>query len=341
MAKKIAITGAAGFIGSHLVDELVAAGHARRLLLLAAPWQPPRFLPDSIDPAQQVRRVDIRDRRSVTRALSQADEVYHLAAKIDFNGRSYAEYYHHNVAGTANVVRAAIKHGVRKVVVYSSIGVYGMPADTGDLVKVNESHPPAFTNWYGRSKWEAEEVVRRAHRENGLKYAIIRPASVYGPREVGPTLGLYRAIHRGRFAMVGDGRNQMHYVFVKDLVKGTLQAAASRRHTGEYILAGARPTPFAKVAADIAASIGRPPPARRLPYPVALGMAVGLQAVSGLLRPVIEWQPPLFPSRVRTMVTSYSYNISRARRELGYRPRTSFQAGARQTGRWYLDQGWL
>ncbi len=332
---RILITGAAGFIGSHLVDLLLAKGvEAQKMTLLIPQGEALTNLPKK---NFTIVRGDIRDLEAVHKAMVDVEIVYHLAARIDFDGKTYEEYEDVNVTGTQNLIDECRDKNIKKFVLYSSIGVFGLPAGIGPIEGWDETHPKTYTNFYGQSKWEAELRVMKAHEEFGLPYAIIRPASVYGPREKGPTLGLYKAIQHNQFAMIGDGKNVMHYVYVTDLVEATYLAAMNASTTGDYIIAGQEPTPFKEVVRCIAESIHSPVPTLQLPKFLALILGTVLEIVGN----IVGFKPPLFPSRVRTMTTTYYYNIAKAKNELGYRPKVDFCEGARLTGRWYLQHEYL
>lgn len=338
MANKILITGAAGFIGSHLVDFLREKKIPyKNLRLVIAPW-------DTLDnivhhPLNQLEiiRADIRNKQVMKAAVKGVDVIYHLAARIDFDGKSYADYEDINVTATQHLLDAAKDNKLQKFVFFSSIGVFGLPAGIGNIEGWDETHPKTFTNHYGESKWEGEKRVMRAYEKYGIPYAIVRPASVYGPREKGPTLGLYKAIKNHRFVMIGNGQNKMHYVYVKDLVEGAYLAQTSKRKTGDYILAGPQPTRFKTLVQQAASSINETIPSWSIPKQLASLGSHGLAAVGSLT----GWEPPLFPSRVKTMTTTYYYDISKAKKELGYQPKIATKQGMRETGRWYLEHGWL
>lgn len=334
-ATKYLITGAAGFIGSHLVEELLEQGVAKKQLRLFV------FNDESLEnlPFEdfEIIRGDIRDKQTVEKSMRDIDVVYHLAARVDFDGRTYADYFDTNVQGTQNLLDAAVANKVKKFIFFSSIGVFGMPADVGPIDKWDETHPKTYSNFYGLSKYEGELRVRSAFELHKLPFAIVRPASVYGPREKGPTLGLFHAISSGQFALVGDGKNLMHYVYVKDLVKGAILAEKSRKEAGDYILAGAQPVRFKDVISAVYMSLGLPVKYRKIPLWIAYPVAYALEAFGR----VIGWKPPLFPSRIRTMLSSYSYSIEKARREIGYKPRVNFSQGAGLMGKWFLENGKL
>lgn len=129
----------------------------------------------------------------------------------------------------------------------------------------------------------------------------------------------------------------MHYVYVKDLVKGTIQTASSKLVSGDYILAGPKPEKFADVTKAAYKALGKTGIPRNLPLWIAYPAAYVLE-VAGV---VTGWKPPLYPSRIKTMLSSYSYSISKAKKEIGYHPSTSLQGGFSQTARWYVENGKL
>jgi dihydroflavonol-4-reductase len=326
------ITGGAGFIGSHLVDHLLAEGvPAKKLRLIVLPGESLSNLP--ANQPLEIIRGDIRNQKLINRAMKGVSVVYHLAARIDFDGQSLADYQDVNIDATKYLLDAAVAEKVKKFIFFSSIAVHGLPADRGDIINYSETSPIDPSNLYGQSKWLGEELVRQAHASHSLPYAIIRPASVYGPREKGPTLALYRAIQRHQFMMIGDGLNKLHYVYVTDLVAAARLAELSRRKAGEYIIAGPEPTQFTELAKAVAASIDETVPSWHLPTWFALAVAY----VFGAIKFLTKINLPLFPSRVRTMTSSYYYDITKAKTELGYRPQVPFKRGAQLTGHWYLE----
>lgn len=336
--QKILVTGAAGFIGSHLLDYLIEQNILySQIRLVIAPWDTTENIAHHDLSKLEIIKADIRDKNAMEAAVKGMNVVYHLAARIDFDGKTYADYKDVNVTATEHLLRACKGQKIVKFIFFSSIGVFGLPAGIGPIEGWDETHPKTYTNFYGQSKWEGEERVMQAHDEFGLPYAIVRPASVYGPREKGPTLALYRAIKNHQFMMIGNGENKMHYAYVKDLVHGAYQAHISKKTAGDYILAGAKPTPFNKVVAAVATSINEPVPTIRIPKSIAMIAAYGMEAAGN----IVGIKPPLFPSRVRTMTTPYYFKIDKARNEIGYNPQVLFQTGAKMTGEWYLKQGWL
>jgi nucleoside-diphosphate-sugar epimerase len=335
MAENILVTGAGGFIGSHLTDYLLEEGVSKNNLRLFV-WNKADDLNIRHEDLQIIKG-DIRDKRAVKKAMENINVVFHLAAKIDFEGKTYDEYKSVNVEGTQNLLDECERDKTSKFVFVSSIGVYGLPADIGDINGWDEEHPKNYTNYYGKSKYEAEKCVIRTAGNKGFPYSIIRPASVYGPREKGPTLALYRAIKNHTFMLVGNGENLMHYVFVRDLVEGIRQAQLSKKSEGDYILAGARPTKYKDVVKYVANSVNENTTSFIIPKWLALAVSYPIKYLSV----AVGKEPILFPSRVKTMTTTYYYDISKAKKELDYNPKTTFKEGSKVTGRWYLENGYL
>lgn len=330
---KILITGAAGFIGSHLVDTLLKSYSPSQLRLIALPG-------DSLDNLRhhgnlEIFYGDIRDENFVIQIMSGIDVVFHLAARIDFDGKTYDEYEDVNVTATRYLLEQSVKQKVKKFIFYSSIGVHGLPAAIGDILGWNELHPPTYTNYYGQSKWEGEQLVRAFHEKYNLPYAIIRPASVYGPREKGPTFALIKAIKSKQYIQIGDGKNVMHYVFVQDLVNATILAYTSKKSAGTYIIAGASPVSLSHLSKEVARFTHSKITKLKLPTSIAYFFAY----LAIFVQKILPITLPLYPSRVRTMTTSYYYSIEKAKEEIGYRPHTNIETGIAMTCDWMRSNG--
>ncbi|MDO8610132.1 MAG: NAD(P)-dependent oxidoreductase, partial [bacterium] len=322
-------------IGSHLVDLLLEEGISVDKLRLLIPLR--ESLSNLPKEKFDIVRGDIRDKSVVKKSMEDVETIYHLAARIDFDGKNYSEYKDINVDGTQNLLDECKGKSIQKFVFFSSIGVFGLPAGIGDIINWDEAHSKTYTNFYGESKWEGEKMVMEAHNKWGIPYVIIRPASVYGPREKGPTLALYKAIKNHQFIMIGNGLNKMHYVYVGDLVKAARLAELSNKKTGDYIIGGEKPTTLREIVNDIAESIDEKVPNFHIPKNLALVLSYGLDFAGRL----VGISSPLFPSRVKTMTTSYYYNIKKAKKEIGYKPEVSFKEGAKITGKWYLDHNYV
>jgi nucleoside-diphosphate-sugar epimerase len=238
-----------------------------------------------------------------------------------------------NVDGTRHVLEAARAAGVRRVVHCSTAGVHGHvehpPAD--------EDAPLAPGDQYQRTKLEAERLARRFAEENNLEVVIARPVGIYGPGDT-RFAKMFRGIARGTFPMLGPGRVFYHLTHVDDVVEGLRLCGETASAAGRtYLIAGAKYTTLAELVTEIARVLKVRPPRIHLPvWPVWLAGAV-CEAICVPLR--IE--PPLYRRRVDFFRKSRAFDITRARRELGFAPRVDLESGLRQTADWYRAQGLL
>lgn len=237
--KKILVTGADGFIGSHLTEELVRAGHDVRAFVLYNSFNSWGWL-DHSDPSirksLEIFSGDIRDPHGVKKAMEGCDVVFHLAAliAIPYSYHSPDTYVDTNVKGTLNVVQAARELGVAKVVVTSTSEVYG----TALFVPITEEHPLQGQSPYSASKIGADQMALSFHKSFNVPVAIIRPFNTYGPRQsaraVIPTIITQVANGQSRLKL-GSVHPTRDFNYVKDTVAGFLAVAESDRSSGEVI----------------------------------------------------------------------------------------------------------
>lgn len=340
MQEKVLVTGASGFIGSHLVEALVADGCAVRSLV--RPGDPADHLRGV---ATEVVRGDLRDRESLRRAAAGVTGVYHLAAISRHDARvPDAEYTAVNVAGTRNLLDAAWEAGVRRLVYTATIEAVGLSRDGRPLT---EDTPQEPRNIYGRTKLEGEQLVRAAAAAGGLETVVVRPPMTYGPREPILCQRLFRVIRRGWYPLVGSGQALTEFCYVKNQVAGLRLAAARGRNGGVYFISDERSYPITEVVAAIAAELGVRVRTPHLPVAAAYALGWGLEALARVLPfyPFVIPQtgrPPFSRKTVAWTSESRLYcDISRARRELGYQPAYSLADGIRETVRWYREQRML
>ncbi len=187
------------------------------------------------------------------------DAVIHLAAAQHEAEAPESHFRHVNVEGTRNLLTLAADSGIRRFVHGSTIGVYGSSVN-GVL---DELSPLAPDNPYGRTKAEAENVVREL--ANRLEVAIVRISETYGPADL-RLLKLFRAIQRGRFVTLGNGLNERQLIYVDDLCRALLAAAQSSAAVGQtMILAGSERLTTDDMVASISAAVGKPARARHVP----------------------------------------------------------------------------
>jgi dihydroflavonol-4-reductase len=321
------VTGATGFTGSHLVQELVRSGQSVRAL--ARNPGRARSLPTEVD----VMTGDITDPSVVERAVKGCDVVYHLAASFREAGIPDSRYREVHVDATRRLLEAARAEGVTRFVHCSTIGVHSHIANP----PADETCPHQPGDIYQQTKSEGERVALAFAREHGFPLSVVRPATIYGPGDL-RLLKLFRAIARRRFAMIGRGEVFLHMVHVDDLVRGFRLAAERPEAVGEvFIIAGDQYVTLNELSERIARVWNVPPPRLHLPvWPFYLAGAL-CEAVCVPLRV----EPPIFRRRVAFFTKSRGFTIDKARRLLGYEPQVDLQAGLQQTAAWYRQQGFV
>lgn len=318
------VTGATGFTGGHLVRRLVAEGDS-----VVAFVRPTSRTDDLERLGVECRVVDIRDAASVSANFAGISRVYHLAAAFRTQHADVEEFRRVNVDATRHLLEAARKAGVERFVHCSTVGVQGEiedpPADEGYRFKPGDT--------YQESKLEGELAARRAG-ESGLPVSIVRPVGIYGPGDL-RFLKLFRPIARGRFVMVGKGETLYHLTYVTDLVEGMVLAASRPEAVGEAFTIGGEEYTSLRTLVDTIAKVLDVPPLRyRVPYAPVFAASVLCDRVFR----AIGKDPPLYPRRVEFFAKDRAFDISKAKRLLGYRPKVGLEEGLRRTAEWYRVQ---
>ena len=202
----ITLIGGSGFVGTRL------------LALLGE--QPEKYTLRNIDKRQShffphvTQLADVRDAKALREKIAGSDVVVLLAAEHRDDVSPVSLYYDVNVGGMKNVLEAMLATGVRRLVFTSSVAVYGLNKENPD-----ETHPADPFNHYGKSKWQAEEVLQQWHAEHpDFNIGILRPTVIFGERNRGNVFNLLRQISSGRFLMIGGGRNRKSMAYVGNIV---------------------------------------------------------------------------------------------------------------------------
>jgi len=324
------VSGSSGFIGSHLVDALLARGATVRALVRDG------SAADALDPRVERSVVDLLDSRSVREATAWegATHVFHLAGVT--KRRTLAQFRDGNVVPTANLLAAAVARGrgaPPRVVLVSSQAAAG-PAVSANR-PVREDDPPRPIEAYGVSKLEAEQAARL--HDGSLPIAIVRPAAVYGPRDV-DFLRAFRLATRAVTLHAIPRDHTFSIVHVADTVDALLLAAEHPAAVGRtYFVANERPVSWRELYAEMARAAGVRP---RLQLQIPL-RAITLAGLAGdAVSALTGWHS--LANRQKTRLARPRWwlcDSTRARGELGWHETRPLQQGIRETYLWYLQAG--
>ncbi len=318
----IFLTGGTGFLGRHLVPLLCRAGFQTKILTRHPeqnPWLQ-RY------PQVEVIHGDLQDAEILMKAVEGCQYVIHAGGMFRFWGNE-ENFRVTNAQGTENVLEAALKAKVERLVHISTVAVVGHPDPSGI---VDETHPAHPADAYQRSKWQAEQIAMRYCSEQGLPVIVLRPGAYYGP------LGQYafnrlffKDPMRGIIMQVDGGRHIIFPAYIDDVAQGVMLALDKGRVGEVYNICGdwiQHRDAFDIVCQE--ANIHWP----RLPIPGWLGIFTArvLEAFSAVTR-----TEPFWPMNLHSYVyNNWRVSTEKARRELGFRP-IDFREGARRTIAWY------
>jgi nucleoside-diphosphate-sugar epimerase len=276
---------------------------------------------------------DLRDGDSLHRAVKGIDVVYHVAAVYRQANISRREMWEVNVHGTKYLLDASTQSGVKRFVHCSSMGVHGTIKNPPG----NEETPYGPGDEYQESKVAAERLVRQYMDEHRIQGVVFRPAGIYGPGDL-RFLKLFRAIKSGRFIMLGTGRVNYHMIYIDDLIEGILLCGMDERSVGGvYILGNELPVTLNQLMKVIAATLGVQPSKMRLP--VAPFYFAGM--VCELVCRPFGINPPLYRRRVDFFRKNRAFDVSKAKKELGFQAKTNLETGIALTAGWYQAEGLL
>jgi len=321
---KVLVTGATGFVGSHLVEAL-RRRHAEVTALVRSTGKAPAL------ESQGVRLVagDLHDPAALERAAAGQDVIFHVAGLVA--AMDEAEFLRVNREGTAGLLEAADRSRVRRFVLVSSMAAGGPSAPgrphTGD-------EPPRPVTAYGRSKLAAEELVRAGR----VPWTILRPPMVYGPRDR-EVLKVFRLARLGIAPVFGEGTQELSAVHGADLAQAIISAALAERAVGRLYYA-CHPETFTSAAfvRSVGAALGRSVRVLRLPRPLgsaALSVTGAAARLAG--RPTI-----LTPDKANEFFqAAWTGDPRPLVEETGWAPEFNLEAGLAHTYEWYRSAGWL
>lgn len=323
------LTGASGFVGSHVLRALEARGASVRCLV--RPSSSRRTLAGT---SAEIVEGDLRDPEALVRAVDGCSHVFHVAADYRLFVRRPREMYASNVEGTRNVLEAAARAGVERIVYTSTVGTLGpmpddSPADEGSAVTLSD-----MVGHYKRSKYLGKQVAKQL-AAGGLPIVIVHPSAPIGEADWKPTATgkIVLDFLRGRLpALVDTGLN---VVDVRDVAAGHLLASERGRVGEEYIL-GHRNMTLREIVETLGEITGRPAPKIRLPHWIPLGVA----AIDTALARLLPREPWLPLEAVRLARHKMYFDPAKAVAELGL-PQTPIEEPLRRAVEWYRSHGYV
>jgi nucleoside-diphosphate-sugar epimerase len=331
------VTGASGWLGQNLVRALAPARERVRVLVPAADQGATLEL---VSRSVEVVVGDVRDPAALDRLFDGTDgagtTVFHAAGVIHPAGRT-RELFDVNVGGTQLVLDRARRHGARRLLHVSSNSPFGANDHPTDRFTEDSPFDPYLS--YGKSKLEAEELVRAAAERGDVDAVILRPPWFYGPYQPARQTQWLATVRRGRFPLVGDGRQQRSMVFTGNLVHGLLRAEATPGVAGRaYWIADAEPHPLREVFATVRRAFeaeGLPVSGGQPRLPRLAGVVA--ERVDRVLQGAGRYSQAIHV--LGELKDTIACDISRARTELGYDPPTDLFEGMRASIRWGLERG--
>jgi nucleoside-diphosphate-sugar epimerase len=321
---KTLVTGATGFVGSHLVEAL-----RRReddvTALARSPAKAAALSPLGV----RVVAGDLHDRAALERAVEGQDVVYHVAGVVA--ARSEADFMAANRDGTRNVIEAAERAGVGRVVLVSSMAAAG-PTIKGRPLRGDELPRPVTA--YGRSKLAAEQVVTASP----LPWTIVRPPMVYGPRDL-EVLKVFRLARLGLAPVLGDGTQELCAVHGADLADALIAAGTSPAAVGRAYYA-CHPEIFtgAEMARAVGRTMGKSPAVIRVPAAIGRGVLMVTEAAARLAGQTTILTADKANEFFQPAWTGDPEPLTR---DTGWRAARDLRTGLEETYRWYRTAGWL
>src|SRR3989440_3655351 len=322
------VTGASGFLGSHVTRQLVARGESVRVLLRASSNN--RAIADL--PLEYVTG-DLRDAASLARALAGATRVFHVAADYRLWAKRKQDIYDSNVGGTKNLLDAAKRAGVSQFIYTSTVATIAVD---------RPEHPNEFTDaklaemvgHYKRSKWQAERLVLDLAKQ-GFPAIVAMPTTPVGPWDWKPTPTGKIILDFLNGKMPGYVKTGLNFVGVEECAAGHL-LVSDKGKVGERYLLGAENLTLKEMLDTLAKITGLAAPKLKIPHGLALGVAYANTAFSRLL----GREPGIPVEGVKIAQHMMFVNATRAQKELGFKP-GSVAAALERAVRWYADNGYV
>ncbi len=326
---KILVTGGTGFTGKALVKRLIDDEHE----VVSLDYQEGLKTDEIRAWGATVVIGTVTDRAVVDQCMEGVEIVQHLAAafrELDVDDTYYDEV---NVGGTTTVLESALAHGVKKFIYCSTCGVHGNVAHPPG----NEDSPIAPGDYYQQTKYNAEPVVNEFCKK-GMDTVILRPAAMYGPGDPERFQMIFKRVSKGTFPMFGSGKTWYHPLYIDNLIDALVLAMEPGKGVGEvYLIADENYVEIETLVQMTAKALGVEV---KIPHYPVTPLVIAGHICEKVCKP-FKITPPIFPRRVDWFRQNRAFDISKAKRELGYAPKIDLEEGLKRTGDWYRQEGYI
>lgn len=329
MERKISVvTGATGFVGSHLVDYLIEQGHEVRCIVRKSSdlkWLKNKDV--------KIFNCGLTDKEELSNVIKDSDYIFHVAGVV--KSKTKDGYFKGNVEPTRNILDVCLKDNpqIKRIIIVSSLTACG-PSKIGEPCNEKTKENPITT--YGQSKFMQEQLSKSYFDK--LPITIVRPPAVYGPRDTEIYL-VFKTFQKGLMTLVGFNKKELSLVHVSDLVKGIYLAAVNENSIGKtYFISSDEITNWEIVSNILEKTLNKKAIKVRIPHPIVYSIAAIAQFFS-----IFSKKPATFNlEKAKDFVQeAWTCDISKAKNELGFQPSFSTESGLRQTIEWYKSENWL
>ncbi|MFH1753043.1 MAG: NAD-dependent epimerase/dehydratase family protein [Candidatus Omnitrophota bacterium] len=318
------VTGGTGFIGSFIAEELVKRGE--RVKALVRRTSNTKFLRSL---GVELCYGDLSDAASISLAVKGADRVFHSAAMVgDWVPREDA--YRINVDGTRFLLNASLGEKVKRFIFVSSLAVLGMR----DHHKTPSDPPaPKTGDVYADSKIDAETLVTEFAKKNNLPFTVLRPGFVFGPRDDKVIPRMVEFLKKGKYMFVGSGRNKVNMIYVENFASAIVDAANSEKTLNQvYNITNESGMTMTDVVNMVSDLWGYERPDKHVPKNIAYTLCGILEFFARVTK---AKEPPLLnKTRMKFLSLNLDFDISKIKRDLGYRPKIDMMEGLKRTKAW-------
>lgn len=322
------VTGASGFVGSHLVDLLLEKGHHVKCILRKTSNR--RWLE-----GKPVEIVDtgLYDKNSLKEVLKGADYLFHIAGIV--KAKTWEDYYRGNVETTKNLLESVkeVNPAIKRVILVSSLTACGPSLDGKPVTEETEPHP---ITRYGKSKYEEEKLARKFMSD--IPITIIMPHAVYGERDT-EIYQFFKTYKGGLMPLIGFNEKRLNLIHVKDLVDGIYLASVSEKAIGQkYFIASEEIYNWPLIGDVIAKAFGRKALTIRIPHFLVYTIAFIAEGVTYFSKSAATFNIEKAKDWVQE---NWTCDVSKAKNEIGFRQNVLLEEGMKRTIDWYREMKWL